>query len=93
MPVGLPEEELLEELEDELLEDELLEEELEDELLEDELADDELLELLDEELEELEDAPPELDPDEADCPPQPVARIVAMTRGNNFVVILFTQKC
>ena len=79
--MGLPEEELLEELEDEL-DDELLD----DELMEDELLDEELElldELLDEE-EELEGAPP---PDDADCPPHPVARIVAMTRGKNFVVI------
>lgn len=80
--MGLPDDELLEELEDELLEDELLEEELlEDELLDDELLDDE------EELEELEEAPP----DELDCPPQPAARIVTMTSGNSFVVILITQ--
>jgi hypothetical protein len=86
--VGLPDDELLEELEE--LEDELLEEEL----LDEELLDDELLdEVLDEEeeLEELEDAAPGLDPDDVDCPPQPVARIVTMTRGNNFVVIIITQ--
>lgn len=80
LPVGLPDDELLEELDDELLEDELLEEELLDELLDEE-----------EELEEPEDAPPELDPDDVDCPPQPVARIVTMTRDNSFVVIIITQ--
>lgn len=85
MPVGLPDEELLDELEDED-EDELLE----DELLDEELDDDELLEeeeLLLDELELLDELVPELEPEEAACPPQPATSIAASARGNSFVVI------
>lgn len=88
--MGLPEDELLDELDDELLEEELLD----DELLLDELLDDELLdeELLVEELELLEDAVPEVEPEEVDWPPQPAISIAITARGKKFLFILIHQK-
>ena len=86
--MGLPEDELLEELDDD---EELLDEELlDDELDEDELDEEE--ELLLDELELLDEAVPELELDEVVCPPQPAISIATIARGNNFVVIVGHQE-
>ena len=86
--MGLPEDELLEELDDD---EELLDEELlDDELDEDELDEEE--ELLLDELELLDEPVPELEPDEVVCPPQPAISIAAIARSNNFVVIFGHQE-